>query len=129
MGVFEKYKLKQQSGQTLLIDELTPEDLKFMFINEGKSDYQISQLFGVSESKITYRRRKYGITIRNSILDEYLLVQSEAAKEMNNKTKEELLVNDNINMIAKAITHFAFRNGPVEDMHFLILIISLLTVI
>lgn len=117
MGVFEKYISRQLSGETLMLDELTPADLKFMFINEGKSDYEISQLFGVRESKIKYRRRKYGITIRNSILDEYLLVQSGAAKEMNNKTKDELFIKENITMIAKAITHFAFRNGPVEEMH------------
>jgi len=27
------------------------------------------------------------------------------------------LKSDNINVISKAITHFTFRNGPVEDMH------------
>ncbi|WP_068505801.1 hypothetical protein [Paenibacillus kribbensis] len=117
MGVFERYKARKLSGETLDLDELTSADLKTMFIDEKKSDYEISQLFEVNMSKIKYRRKKYAITIRNSILDEYLLVQSEAAKEMNLKTKEGLLVKENINMIAKAITHIAFRNGPIEDMH------------
>jgi hypothetical protein len=117
MGVFEKFKAKVESGVTLSLDDLTPDDLRSMFIDEEKSDNMIAQLFDVKESKIKYRRRKHGITITNSILDEYLLAQSEKAKEMNYQTKEKLLVKDNISMIAKAITHFVFRNGPVEDMH------------
>ncbi|MFB6468851.1 hypothetical protein ACE38V_19015 [Cytobacillus sp. Hz8] len=28
-----------------------------------------------------------------------------------------MLTDDNITKIAKAITHFIFRNGPIEDMH------------
>lgn len=27
------------------------------------------------------------------------------------------MVSDNLTMISKAITHFSFRNGPIEDMH------------
>ncbi|WP_025025593.1 hypothetical protein [Caldalkalibacillus mannanilyticus] len=117
MGVFEEHKARKASGETLLLDELTPDELKAMFIDEQKSDYLISQLFEVKESKITYRRKKFGITIRNSILDEYLLVKSEKAREMNKEYKQQLLQEENITMISKAITHFAFRNGPVEEMH------------
>ncbi|UQZ84611.1 hypothetical protein SK3146_03866 [Paenibacillus konkukensis] len=36
---------------------------------------------------------------------------------MNSKTQKDLFIKDNLGMIAKAITQFAFRNGPVEDMH------------
>ncbi|MFF2484609.1 hypothetical protein [Paenibacillus sp. NPDC058071] len=117
MSIFDEFKAKKAAGEVLSLDDLTKEDLKTMFVNEQKSDYMISQLFEVKESKITYRRKKYGITIRNSILDDYLFVKTGHAKEMNNKVKAELLVEGNVTMIAKAITHFAFRNGPVEDMH------------
>jgi hypothetical protein len=33
------------------------------------------------------------------------------------KVKNQILAKENINMISKAVTHFAFRNGPIEDMH------------
>lgn len=36
---------------------------------------------------------------------------------MNLKVKDQIFNIENLNMISKAITHFAFRNGPVEDMH------------
>jgi hypothetical protein len=32
-------------------------------------------------------------------------------------SKERLLKRENIDSISKAITHFIFRNGPVEDIH------------
>ncbi|UQZ84610.1 hypothetical protein SK3146_03865 [Paenibacillus konkukensis] len=38
MGVFKKYKLRKLNGEVLNIAELTSKDLKFMFIDENKSD-------------------------------------------------------------------------------------------
>lgn len=117
MGIFEEFKVRKDSGELLSLDELTPEQLKTMFIDEEKTDRMISRLFEVKESKITYRRKKFGITIRGSILDDFLMADSEDAKEVNKKIKNQLLDENNLTMISKAITHFAFRNGPIEDMH------------
>ncbi|MCR8845307.1 hypothetical protein NQ117_16605 [Paenibacillus sp. SC116] len=117
MGIFEEFEARKIAGEKLSLDDLVEEDLRTMFIEEHVSDSMLSQLFNVKKSKITYRRRKQGITIRNSILDDYLFVKSEHAKELNKKVKAELLVDENLTMIAKALTHFAFRNGPIEDMH------------
>ncbi|QUL55194.1 hypothetical protein KDC22_00950 [Paenibacillus tritici] len=117
MGIFEEFKVRKDSGEVLLLNELTSEQLKTIFIDEGKTDKMISQLFEVKESQITYRRKKFGITIRGSILDDFLMATSEDAKEMNEKIKHQLLDEKNLTMISKAVTHFAFRNGPIEDMH------------
>ncbi|MFB5762703.1 hypothetical protein [Paenibacillus medicaginis] len=38
-------------------------------------------------------------------------------KKLNTHMKEMLTSTFDMDMIAKAITHFAFRNGPIEDMH------------
>lgn len=46
-----------------------------------------------------------------------LVENPELYPEINEMIKENILNIKNINKIAKAITHFAFRNGPVEDMH------------
>lgn len=95
---------------------MSSEDLRKMYIEENKTDFMIADLFNVKKSKVTYMRRKMGITIRNAMIDDYLTNQSEAV-EVNRLVKEKILVEDNIDMISKAITHFALRNGPVEDMH------------
>jgi DNA-dependent RNA polymerase auxiliary subunit epsilon len=116
MGIFEKLKALKENGITLYLDNLSSDDLRKMYIDEEKTDYAIAQLFEVKESKITYKRRKNGISIRNSILDEFLLGKSDHAIEMNSEVKNKIFNIENISMISKA-THFAFRNGPIEDMH------------
>ncbi|SLL37275.1 Uncharacterised protein [Mycobacteroides abscessus subsp. abscessus] len=37
--------------------------------------------------------------------------------ELNADIKEVMISNENITKISKAVVHFAFRNGPIEDMH------------
>lgn len=117
MGLYEELSARKSVGEILRFGDLTSSELKQIYINEGKTDKIIADLYGVKQSKVTYKRRKHGITIRNSILDDYLLVNSPEAKEMNALAKKQILDTKNINMISKAITHFAFRNGPVENMH------------
>lgn len=117
MGLFEELSERKSTGEILCFDDLTSEELRQLYIDEEKTDRIIAELFEVKQSKITSKRRKYGITIRNSIIDDFLLVKSPKAKEMNALAKSQILDMKNINMIAKAITHFAFRNGPIEDMH------------
>jgi len=117
MGLYEEFCERKANSEILKFENLSAEDLNQLFIVEEKTDEILAELFDVNKSKITYRRRKLGITIRNSILDEFLQVKSEKAKEMNLQVKDEILSLKNINTISKAITHFAFRNGPVENMH------------
>ncbi|TGV31417.1 hypothetical protein EN829_032955 [Mesorhizobium sp. M00.F.Ca.ET.186.01.1.1] len=117
MGLYEELIQKKKRGEAISLDTITPDELKQLFIKEEKTDKMLAELFEVSHSKITYKRRKYKITIRNFILEELLLGTSEEAKKLNLKAKQAILRNDNINMISKAVTHFAFRNGPVEHMH------------
>ena len=38
-------------------------------------------------------------------------------KNLNKSSKERLLNEKNIDTISIALTHYLFRNGPVEDMH------------
>ncbi|GAA0345535.1 hypothetical protein GCM10008967_39980 [Bacillus carboniphilus] len=116
MGLFEVLTKKKDNGEELKIEELSSDDLRKLYIEENKTDFMIADLFNVKKSKVTYLRRKMGISIRNAMIDDYLANQTEAA-EVNRLVKEKILVEDNIDMISKAITHFAFRNGPVEDMH------------
>ena len=117
MGFYEELSARKDNGEILKFEDLTSEELRQIYFDEEKTDSIIADLYGVKLSKVTSKRRKYGITIRNSILDDFLLVKSPKAKEMNDLAKKQILDVNNINMISKAITHFAFRNGPIEDMH------------
>lgn len=114
MSLYDEFLKRKERGGSISLDELTSDVLKTMFIEEGKSDNLIAELFDVKPSKITYRRRKNGITIRNSIVDDFI---NHIPVEVEEGSKEDLLKDENLTKIAKAITHFAFRNGPIEDMH------------
>lgn len=117
MGLYEELSLRKARGEPLKFEELSVEDLKRLFVEEEISDRRLAELFDVKPSKVRYKRTKHGITIRNGIIDDLLSGKSEAAKEENLKAKKRILIHENISAIAKAITHFAFRNGPVEEMH------------
>lgn len=117
MSLYEELIERKNDGEVLKVEDLSAEELTKLYIEEEKTDRILADLFDVKQSKITYRRRKLGITLRNEMLNEILLGKSEKAKEMNSKAKSQILNAENLNMISKAITHFAFRNGPVETMH------------
>ncbi len=118
MSVYEKLKQQKESGQILSIENLSLDNLKTMALREHIPDSLIADLFNVKKSKITYLRRKNNIVKNSSAsLDELLFNQSPSANQRNQEAKEELLQEKNIDKIAKAITHFSFRNGPIEDMH------------
>lgn len=117
MGLYEELRERKANGEILRLEDLSAEDLKQLYINEEKTDGNLSELYDVKKSKIYYRRRKLGVTNRSLILGEILLGESENSKRINLEVKKQILKRENISMISKAITHFAFRNGPVEDMH------------
>lgn len=117
MELYNKLTRKKEKGIKLNLDDLTPKQLKILFINESKTDRMIAELFDVKRSQISYLRKKHGITLRNSIIDEFLHSRSKRVDKLNDQMKEEMLTSANITKISKAITYFAFRNGPIEDMH------------
>lgn len=98
-------------------NEITEEELKHLYYDENLSDRQIADLFRVSKSKVAYKRGKMGISLRNKVYQEFVQQNSELFEKLNSDSKERLLKRENIDMISKAVTHFIFRNGPIEDMH------------
>ena len=96
---------------------VTEEELKHLYYEEGMTDREIAERFGVSMGKVAYKRRKYGRTIKNMVYQEFMDENSELFAQLNENSRERLLRKDNIDAISKAVTHYVFRNGPVEDMH------------
>ncbi|WP_083659881.1 MULTISPECIES: hypothetical protein [Paenibacillus] len=117
MGLYELYKEMKDSGEPVNFDNLSVDDLRIIYCDEEKTDWQIVELFNVSASKVGRIRRKHGITIKNMVFDELLMGKNEESLNINLNIKNRLLVDENIDMISKAVAHFAFRNGPIEDMH------------
>lgn len=88
-----------------------------MYIDEGRTDSEISKLFNIPVSKVGRVRRKHGITIRNIILEELLMGKTEESRKLNKEAKDRLIKEERVGVLSKSVAHFAFRNGPIEDMH------------
>ena len=44
----------------------------------------------------------------------------EESRKLNENFRENIRKKENLDLIVRAVTHFTFRNGPVEDMQTLI---------
>lgn len=106
--------LDQKVGQW---EDVTKETLMELAYERNLSDRRIAEIYGVTVGKVRYKRNKFGVTLRNKMYEELLLQSGDFYDDLNSKAKNELLKPRNIDGIAKALTHYAFRSGPVEDMH------------
>lgn len=98
-------------------DDVTKEELKQMYFDEELFDWQIAERYGVSKSKVRYKRNKLGITMKNKYLYDMIEHRTPHYFKLSAEAKELLLKRENIDALSKAITHYIFRNGPVESMH------------
>ncbi|WP_051585966.1 hypothetical protein [Caldanaerobius polysaccharolyticus] len=94
------------------------ETLKDLYYKQGLTDRNIAELYGVTKGKVPDLNVKNIISrLRKKIIDDLASQNSELFNKLNEESKARLLRYENIDGIAKALTHYAFRNGPVEEMH------------
>lgn len=91
---------------------ITKEELKQLYFDDDLCDNQIADIFGITKGKVTYKRKKFDISFKNKVYEDLMNENSELFKKLNADSKDRLLKRENIDSIAKAITHFSFRNGP-----------------
>lgn len=115
---YEELKKRKLNGEKVEWDHITKEQLKELF-KENCSDAMIAELYGVTKSKVQYKRTKWDIKIKSLAMENVLenMKQTDLFQQLNESSKNRLLDKDNMNVLAKAITHYIFRNGPIEDMH------------
>lgn len=117
--LYEELLKMKQMGISLNWDEISKEQLESLFIDEGILNNDIASLYDVTPEKVRYKRRKWNITIYSPkySYQDIMRENSELFLILNEDSKERLKGKENIDWIAKALTHYIFRNGPVEDMH------------
>lgn len=98
-------------------ENVSRDELEKLYYEKDMSDRQIADLYGISKKKVEYKRRKYGITFNKKIFKDFEEENYELFETLNRDSKARLCDKSNIDGIAKALTHYVFRNGPVEDMH------------
>lgn len=97
--------------------EITKEELTQLLSDENLSNRTISERYGVTMQQVRYKLKKFGIRMRNHRIEQFLSIDGPQINALQEYAKQTLLNPQNIDGIAKALTHHAFRNGPVEDMH------------
>ncbi len=114
----ELLELKKQ-GQKLNFDDISKEQLASLFIDEQIPNKLIAYLYDVDSSKVLYKRRKWDIKVNSIdyIYKNFVSKNKDLFDKLNKDTYEKLMKKENIDWISKALTHYFFRNGPVEDMH------------
>lgn len=112
--LYEKLMQKKKKGEKLDWNSITIDELEELF-EENISDSTIADLYEITKSKVIYKRKKWDINMKNSIFKK--MCNTDIYKNINLESKKRLLDRNNIPIISKALTHYLFRRGPVEDMH------------
>src|SRR5690625_4191329 len=115
MGLYKKLLSKKKNDELIPFEELNIRDFEKLVIVEGKTEKQIVELFDVTLEEVEEKRKL--MNIRNKSIDLLFKNRGELVKKLNKQAKNDLFKEENLSQIAIVITHFAFRNGPVEDMH------------
>lgn len=109
-------ELKELKNRNKLLSwkDVTEDQLKYLYVEEDLLESQIAELFDVKQSQVNYKRTKYNIKFRDKVIKGFL---ENIPDSLNEQAKDRILNDFDIDKFAKMITHFAFRNGPVEDIH------------
>lgn len=115
--LYEELIKRKNNGEKLDWDKVTKDELAELY--KHYPDSTIAELYGISQSRVKSKREKWNIKLADGIIEDFFDKEEnkELLKNLNKTSKERLLKKENINTIAIALTHYIFRNGPVEDMH------------
>lgn len=115
-------------------EQVDKRELERLCYEENLADSVIADLFGVSRNEVKKKRKQYNIGMRQHSIEQaaaeipgladrqYQQAMAEMlspgiSEMLNQRAKERLLCPENMDALAKALTHYIFRNGPVENMH------------
>ena len=119
--LYEELTKRKNKGEILNWNLITKKELEELFRNH--SDNTIAELYEVTAYQVKKQRNKWNIKQYNYAIQESL---QEFLSEDKNKTlfenlnkssKERLLSDRSKDILPIVLTHYLFRNGPVEDMH------------
>lgn len=116
-NLYQKLMERKNKGERLEWNDITKEELEELF--EKNTDNMIADLYDVSKSQVKSKRDKWDIKMINYTFEKFLSedFNKDLFENLNQGSKERLLNKDNIDTISVALTHYLFKNGPVEDMH------------
>lgn len=70
MKIYDKFVENKNNGNKPDIEQLTKEEFYFMYIEEGKTKYEIAKLYDVKENKIEKLRKKWHIKVTQEFISD-----------------------------------------------------------
>lgn len=119
--LYEELTKRKNEGEILNWNLITKKELEELFRNH--SDNTIAELYEVTAYQVKKQRNKWNIKQYNYAIQESLQTFLSEDKNktlfenLNKNSKERLLSDRSKDILPIALTHYLFRNGPVEDMH------------
>ena len=119
--LYEELTKRKNEGEILNWNLITKKELEELFRNH--SDNTIAELYEVTAYQVKKQRNKWNIKQYNYAIQESLQTFLSEDKNktlfenLNKSSKERLLSDRSKDILPIALTHYLFRNGPVEDMH------------
>lgn len=117
MSLYEKLLRDKANGNLYPFHEISVEDLQTLYWEETLTSNMIAKLFDVTKSQVDYQRYKFGITVRQGVVDKFLKMDSIEAQSFNEEAKNLLLQEENIGMLARAVAYFSLRNDLEDDTY------------
>jgi len=111
---YDELNKQKELGIKLSWDDISEEQLRKLYIEEQIPIVLISRLYDVKKSQVDYKRKKFGIKFMEILTNTFI---DNVPKATNEEMKTMFFEKFDIDKFSKIMTHFAFRNGPVEDMH------------
>lgn len=111
---YDELNKQKESGIKFSWADISEEQLRKLYIDDKIPSILISRLYGIKQSQVDYKRKKFGIKFMEIIANDFI---DNVPKITNGSMKTIFLNNFDIDKFSKIITHYAFRNGPVEDIH------------
>jgi hypothetical protein len=105
-------------GVEILWNGITRDQLKHLSYEKMLPDSIIAEKFGVSVSKVRYKKKKFNLSRVVVYREKFEEENSSMFDELNKRAKEWFMTTENLDPVAKAIAGFIFRNnGMTEDFH------------
>ncbi len=111
---YDELNNQKESGIKLSWADISEEQLRKLYVSEKIPIILIARLYDIKKTQISYKLKRFGIKFRETITDNLI---DNVSKNTNETMKKVFFDNFDIDKFSKIITNYAFRNGPVEDIH------------
>ncbi len=98
-------------------DDLGKENFWKVCVEHCFPDAILASHYGVPVSRVRKKRKDHNLTQSTIIYERVKSNYREQYDADNERLREKFVGEGNVEWLSKAITHYAFRNGPIEDMH------------